>query len=229
MVTTLVDILVDEVSDLEFSAWREWELLEVSENLVIELVVPDIREIPHIWIKGLLDDSSGLAACIHGENPEVTRIGYLLAEGTISSEFRETHDVRRFIEVVSGYHDEFSSYFSHEREDGCSSSWLLYLIDVVDGFPEDAITKILSEHLFFVLYDDIDRIKVLHDRLDIMFYEGFSADFEERLGGGISEWAHTGALSRSHDDEIHSTNRIIGENGMDLRGFVKGFQKIIPD
>lgn len=94
-------ILVDEVGDLEFSSWRERELLKVSENLVVELVIPDIGETSETGIGWLFDDSRCLSTRVYCENPEVARISNLLAECSVSTRVCELHDIRGFIEVIS--------------------------------------------------------------------------------------------------------------------------------
>ncbi len=194
---------MNKISNLSFSSWGEGESLEVSENLIIELMVPNIREISKSWIFRLFDDSCGFSCGVSCENSEITWFLDLLAEGCVSFTFCETHDIICCIEIISRNDDEFSLYFSFEREDGSTRSIFFPLCDVLDRFPMIIITEIFSEFLSFVFHNHENAFEILNDSFDIVFDNSFSTDLEKWFWSRIGEWSHTRTFSGREDDEVH--------------------------
>ena len=130
-IESLLDIDMDEICDLEFSARREWERPEYLEYLRIELVIADIGEITDTRISWFLDYSSRFAFTITGKYPEELRIVDSFAECCVSFLLYQFHDIRTLIEIITRYDDELSRDVSLECEDRSTRTRLLSLLDIV--------------------------------------------------------------------------------------------------
>lgn len=74
----------------------------------------------------------------------------------------------------------------------------------MNRFSLVGIPEVFSEILFSVLHDEVYRIKMRYNILDVMLDDGLATDLEKWLRSSIGEWSHARTLSRCHDNEIHS-------------------------
>ena len=199
----LRNIKMNKICDFSFSSWRERKLLKIYKNLVIKLMIANIREISQSRIFWLFDDSCCFFCRIGRENPKITWFFDLFAESSVSFTFCEIHDIILFVEIISRNNDKFSSYFSLECQYGCASSIFFSLSDVLDRLSEIVLTEIFSEFLGFVFYDHKNTVEIRDDFLNIVFDDCFSTDFDEWFWSCVCEWPHTRSLSSCENDEVH--------------------------
>ena len=107
-ISIFTHILSNEISDLELSARREWDIFEVIKYLIVELVDSDIGEVAIFGTFGLFYDTSSIARIITHEYPKILRILYGLAEGSIPLVLAELEDIIGLIQIISRYDDEVS-------------------------------------------------------------------------------------------------------------------------
>ena len=163
----------------------------------------DAGEIAVAYFGGFFDDACGSSLRIARENPKFLRMVDGLAERRVARMSHEGEDIVGIVEIVSRHDDEVSPNFSFEREYGGSCAVLCSLLDVVDFFAVIGCAERGGKEVFFIFYYKKNLIKTVDYWANIVLYERFSGDLEERLGRGVREWAHARALSRRHDDEVH--------------------------
>ena len=77
----------------------------------------------------------------------------------------------------------------------------------MNGYSMIIVSKVFSKLFAFVFDDEIDCIKFFGDISDIVFDEGFSAEFEKRFWGSVSKRSHARAFAGSKYYEIHEDKK----------------------
>jgi len=101
-------VLMDEISNLDFSTWGKGDFFEIIEYAVIEAMISDVCKVSDSSICWFFDDSCGFSCGILREYSEILWMIDGFAEGSISSMIRELSYIFCIIDVISREYDKIA-------------------------------------------------------------------------------------------------------------------------
>lgn len=107
-ISTVFNIDLDEISNLELSSGREWNIPKEEKNTTIKLMYSYIRKISEGRIRWFLHYSCGFSGIISCEYSKILWIIDGLTESSMSFYLCKIQYIFSIVEIISGYDDKTS-------------------------------------------------------------------------------------------------------------------------